>query len=115
GIAWTNPVRGHHEEQVGRSNGTDILQEGTRPDGTKTGWTFTKVTPDSFHWRGEALYPDKNDWELEAELLARRRVETAWLRHVDLAHIGPLDHHRDHTLRSVEHVRRLAFHVQLDF
>jgi hypothetical protein len=72
-IAWTNPVRGHHEEQVGRSNGTDILQEGTRPDGTKTRWTFTKVTPDSFHWRGEALYPDKNDWELEAEFLARRR------------------------------------------
>jgi hypothetical protein len=29
-IAWTNPVRGHHEEQIGRWNGLDILQEGTQ-------------------------------------------------------------------------------------
>ena len=33
-IAWTNPVRGHHEEQIGRWNGPNILQEGSRPDGT---------------------------------------------------------------------------------
>jgi hypothetical protein len=57
-IAWTNPVDGHHEEQVGRWNGRDILQEGTCPDGTKTRWTFTDITANSFHWRGEALYPD---------------------------------------------------------
>ena len=56
-IAWTNPVRGHHEEQVGRWNSRDILQEGTRPDGTKTRWTFTEITADTFHWRGEAFYP----------------------------------------------------------
>src|SRR4029450_1620652 len=40
-IAWTNPVRGHREEQVGRGNGRDILQEGTRRGGSQTGWTFT--------------------------------------------------------------------------
>src|SRR5262245_6864258 len=38
-IAWTNPVSGHREQQVGRWNGRDILQEGERPDGTKTRWT----------------------------------------------------------------------------
>src|SRR5262245_44417928 len=27
-IAWTNPVTGHREQQVGRWNGRDILQEG---------------------------------------------------------------------------------------
>jgi hypothetical protein len=47
-IGWTNPVRGHREEQVGRWNGRDILQEGTRPDGTKTRWTFTEITAQSF-------------------------------------------------------------------
>ena len=57
-IAWTNPVSGHHEEQVGRWNGRDILQEGSRPDGTKTRWTFTEITNDAFRWRGEALYPN---------------------------------------------------------
>jgi hypothetical protein len=72
-IAWTNPVRGHREEQVGRWNGTDILQEGTRSDGTKTRWTFTEITADSFHWRGEAQYPAKETWTLEGEFRANRR------------------------------------------
>ena len=72
-IAWTNPVRGHREEQLGRWNGRDIIQEGTRPDGTKTRWTFTEITEQSFHWRGEALYPDKSTWTLEAEFIATRR------------------------------------------
>jgi N-acetylneuraminic acid mutarotase len=58
-IACTSPVRGHHEEQVGRWNGKDILQEGSRGDGTRTRWTFTEITADSFHWRGEARYPKR--------------------------------------------------------
>jgi hypothetical protein len=72
-IAWTNPVSGHREEQVGRWNGQDILQEGTRPDGTKTRWTFTEISATSFHWRGEAQYPDKETWTLEGEFIATRR------------------------------------------
>ena len=72
-ISWTNPVSGHREEQVGRWNGRDILQEGTRPDGTKTRWTFTEITAASFHWRGEAQYPNKETWTLEGEFIARRR------------------------------------------
>jgi hypothetical protein len=72
-IAWTNPVSGHREEQVGRWNGKDILQEGRRPDGTSTRWTFEEITADSFHWRGEALYPDNDAWTLEGEFLAKRR------------------------------------------
>jgi hypothetical protein len=72
-IAWTNPVSGHREEQVGRWNGGDILQEGVRADGTKTRWTFTEITPQSFHWRGEAMYPNQQTWTLEGEFLATRR------------------------------------------
>jgi hypothetical protein len=72
-IEWTNPVSGHHEEQVGRWSGSDILQEGIRSDGTKTRWTFTAITTDSFHWRGEASYPGKTVWALEGEFLAERR------------------------------------------
>ena len=72
-IAWTNPVSGHREEQIGRWNGRDILQESIRADGTKTRWTFTEISPDSFHWRGEALYPGKETWTLEGEFLAKRR------------------------------------------
>jgi hypothetical protein len=46
---------------------------GMRADGTKTRWTFTEITEDAFHWRGEALYANKSTWTLEAEFLARRR------------------------------------------
>jgi hypothetical protein len=73
-IAWTNPVHNHREEQVGNWNGSDILQTGTRADGTKTRWTFTEITANSFHWRGEALYPNASSWTLEGEFLAKRRT-----------------------------------------
>jgi len=72
-IDWTNPARSHHEDQIGNWNGRDILQTGQRADGTKTRWTFTEIAADSFHWRGEALYPGTTDWKLEGEFLARRR------------------------------------------
>ena len=73
-IAWTNPVSGHRENQVGNWNGSDILQTGERSDGTKTRWTFSEITADAFHWRGEALYPQAADWTLEGEFLATRRT-----------------------------------------
>ena len=72
-IAWTNPVSGHYELQSGNWDGADILQTGERADGTKTRWTFTDITPDSFHWRGEALYTNQSGWTLEGEFLATRR------------------------------------------
>jgi hypothetical protein len=72
-IAWTNPVRSHREEQIGNWQGRDIVQNGTRDDGTKTRWSFTEITGDSFHWRGEALYPNGTTWTLEGEFLAKRR------------------------------------------
>jgi hypothetical protein len=71
-ISWTNPVRGHHEDQIGRRNGTDIVQLGTRADGTQTRWTFTEITPDSFHWIGDARQPDGETWTREAEFRATR-------------------------------------------
>lgn len=73
-IAWTNPVTGHREQQVGRRIGRDIVQVGARADGTATRWRFTEITPDSFHWTGEALEPDGKTWKLEGEFLARRTV-----------------------------------------
>jgi len=73
-IAWTNPISGHYELQSGNWRGADILQVGDRADGTKTRWMFTEITADSFHWRGEALYPNQTQWTVEGEFLARRRT-----------------------------------------
>lgn len=71
-IKWRNPAGDHHEEQIGRWSGKDVVQIGTRPDGTPTRWTFTEIAPDSFHWLGEALEQDGKTWKLEGEFRARR-------------------------------------------
>ena len=71
-ITWTNPAGDHHERQIGRRIGNDIVQLGTRPDGTTTRWMFSDITRDSFHWTGGALNPDGRTWTLEGEFLGKR-------------------------------------------
>jgi hypothetical protein len=71
-IKWSNPAADHFEEQIGRRIGDDIVQIGTRLDGTPTRWRFTEITAGSFHWIGEALENDGKSWKLEGEFLAKR-------------------------------------------
>ncbi|MCI0391845.1 MAG: hypothetical protein MOB07_24140 [Acidobacteria bacterium] len=71
-ITWINPARNHHEEQIGRWSGKDVVQIGARPGGAPTRWRFTEITTDSFHWLGEALQPDGKTWKLEGEFRAKR-------------------------------------------
>jgi hypothetical protein len=75
-ITWRNPAGDHHEEQIGRRIGPDVVQIGARPDGTPTRWSFTEITPDSFHWLGEALDVDGKTWRLEGEFRAKRRLSS---------------------------------------
>lgn len=72
-IRWIDPVNGREDRQTGRRIGNEIVQIGAKLDGTPTRWRFTELTPDSFHWIGEALDPDGKNWTLEGEFLARRR------------------------------------------
>jgi hypothetical protein len=71
-ITWRNPAGDHHEDQIGRRMGKDIVQTGVRPDGTQTRWKFVEITDDSFHWLGESHGPDGKNWKLEGEFRARR-------------------------------------------
>ena len=71
-ITWTNPAGDHHERQIGRRIGQDVVQIGTRPDGTPTRWTFSEITANSFHWTGEALNPDGRTWRLEGDFRVTR-------------------------------------------
>ncbi|WP_242539802.1 hypothetical protein [Trinickia mobilis] len=71
-ITWINPLNGHREEQIGRREGSGIVQLGTRADGTATRWRFTEITPDSFHWIGDARDAGGTAWRLEGEFLAKR-------------------------------------------
>jgi hypothetical protein len=72
-ITWVNPAGDHHEQQVGRRAGPDVVQLGTRADGTATRWRFVDIRPDSFHWLGEARPSEEDSWRLEGEFKARRR------------------------------------------
>ena len=73
-ILWSNPAGEHFQNQIGRWSGNQVVQVGTRPDGTPTRWRFTEITSESFHWLGEALAPDGVTWNLEGEFLASRTL-----------------------------------------
>jgi hypothetical protein len=71
-ITWINPATNHREEQIGRRNGKDIGANRCALQRDPTRWRFTEITSDSFHWLGDALQPDGQTWQLEAEFRARR-------------------------------------------
>jgi hypothetical protein len=70
-VTWINPATGR-DELIGRWHGKDVVQVGAHADGTPIRWTFTEITPESFHWIGEALQPDAKTWKIEGEFRARR-------------------------------------------
>jgi hypothetical protein len=71
-IDWINPAGDHYERQIGRRIGRNIVQIGTRSNGTPTRWMYSEISRDSFHWTGEALNPDGTTWTLEGDFRARR-------------------------------------------
>ena len=71
-IQWSDPVTRNFLQMIGRSEGSDIVQLGTRPDGKPIRWSFSEITPDSFRWRGEISDDGGTSWRLHVEFLARR-------------------------------------------
>ena len=71
-ILWIDPVKQLYTRQIGRARGKDIVQEGTDGAGTPMRWSFTEITPNSFHWLGERSADGGATWRLEVEFFARR-------------------------------------------
>ena len=71
-VTWINPAQNHRVDLIGRRSGADIVQIGTRADGTPIRWRFTAIAANSFRWIGEALQPDGNTWKVEGDFIARR-------------------------------------------
>jgi hypothetical protein len=69
-IVWSDPLKQLYVRQLGRAQGRDIVQLGKLGD-VHTRWSFTEMTPDSFHWTGEHS-ADGETWQLQAEFFARR-------------------------------------------
>jgi hypothetical protein len=70
-IFWHDPLKQLYLRQIGRARGKDILQEGKNEAGDATRWSFTEITPDSFHWLGERSV-EGSSWRLQSEFFARR-------------------------------------------
>jgi hypothetical protein len=71
-IQWTDPVTQNFLHMIGRKQGDEIVQLGTRPDGNLIRWRFSEITPDSFRWRGEVSADAGATWRLNVEFSARR-------------------------------------------
>ncbi|HEU4576841.1 MAG TPA: hypothetical protein VFS67_01205 [Polyangiaceae bacterium] len=69
--AWTDPVSGLRIEILGRRQGDDIVQIGTR-GGRPIRWTFSQIRADSFVWQGHILNVDGETWDLEVDIQFRR-------------------------------------------
>jgi hypothetical protein len=71
-IIWTDPATQTYRRQIGRASGQDIVQLGQDEAGSLSRWSFTEITPDSFHWLGEASADHGESWRLLVEVFARR-------------------------------------------
>lgn len=71
-ILWSDPLKQYYTRQIGRACGKDIVQDGKLEDGTLIRWSFTDITPDTFHWLGERSRDGGTSWQLQAEFFARR-------------------------------------------
>jgi hypothetical protein len=74
-IQWTDPVARNFLHMIGRKQGDDIVQLGTRPDGSLIRWSFSEITPHSFLWRGEISADEGATWRLNVEFSARRAAQ----------------------------------------
>ncbi|HZB90958.1 MAG TPA: hypothetical protein VE397_05930 [Stellaceae bacterium] len=71
-IYWLDPATNAFYQQIGRARGDDIVQEGKTESGALSRWSFTGITPNSFHWKGEASFDQGASWRLLVEVFARR-------------------------------------------
>jgi hypothetical protein len=71
-IQWTDPVTQNFLQMVGREEGDDIVQLGSRPDGQLIRWRFSEITHDSFRWTGEISADGGASWRLHVDFAARR-------------------------------------------
>ena len=73
-IYWIDPATNSFRQQIGRPRGQDIVQEGKTDSGGLSRWSFTKLTPNSFHWLGESSAGEDSSWQLLVEVLAQRKA-----------------------------------------
>ena len=72
-IVWIDPATNSYRQQIGRAEGADIVQIGKTEAGALSRWSFTEITANSFHWKGEGSTDNGKTWRLFVEVFARRK------------------------------------------
>jgi len=76
---WHGPMRGVVRCFIARPVGSEIVLEGSFEPGLANRWTFSRITPDSFHWRS---VESRDGWATERltqEMFATRtRTAGPW-------------------------------------
>jgi hypothetical protein len=70
-ILWNDPAAGFFSQQIGRAQGSNIVQTGPDPRGGSSRWTFSAIEADAFHWTAERSL-DEQTWRREVDIRARR-------------------------------------------
>ena len=76
-IFWMDPATQYFALQIGRRQDDRIVQVSEEEKGTRGRWSFSDITADSFHWRGEQSTDDGSTWTLLVEVLAHRTAAGA--------------------------------------
>lgn len=71
-ILWSDPLKQYYVRQIGRAEGRNIVQEGTNDAGDLVRWSFSDITANAFHWRGERSRDHGQSWATQTEMSVRR-------------------------------------------
>jgi hypothetical protein len=71
-ITWFDPGRGVELHQIGRAQGSEIVQVGENHQGLVRRWRFVAITSESFTWLGEVSWDRGATWTLETRMQARK-------------------------------------------
>ncbi len=74
-LTWMQPASGEFVNLIGRQLGENVVCE-TADTQPRRRWSFTEITPNSFHWLGEVSHDNGATWFLEQEMKAARRPGT---------------------------------------
>jgi hypothetical protein len=71
-LYYADPVSQIYLPMVGRRQGDEIVQEGTRDGGALARWIFYDIHERSFRWRGEFSFDGGATWRVLADFSATR-------------------------------------------
>ncbi|HMF56689.1 MAG TPA: hypothetical protein VK619_10130 [Pyrinomonadaceae bacterium] len=71
-VTYISPSNGDLLIFIAREIGDEIVLEGRHTEGSMMRWIFSKITPESFHWRRVTSSDGGMTWHLHKEMSVRR-------------------------------------------